>query len=66
MKIGLFREGKRISREQFWVDATAQFTSNFATASNLSKRGRAHGRTSTFDNLVEQLDQMKTIAVAGG
>jgi hypothetical protein len=67
-KIGLFREGKRISREQFWVDGAGGifFQLRYGKQPLELERGKSAIRASTFDDLVEQLDHIKTIAVAGG
>ena len=68
LKIGSFREGKRISREQFWVDGTGAifFSLRYGRQQLEIERGKSTLKASTFDDLVEQLDQIKTIAVAGG
>ncbi|WP_375777820.1 hypothetical protein ACE103_42795 [Bradyrhizobium sp. ma5] len=67
-KIGLFREGKRISREQFWVDGAGAifFQLRYGRQPLELEKGKSTLKASTFDDLVEQLDQIKTIAVAGG
>jgi hypothetical protein len=67
-KIGLFRDGKRISREQFWVDSTGAiyFQLRYGKQPLELEKNKSTLKASTFDDLVEQLDQIKTIAVAGG
>jgi hypothetical protein len=67
-KIGLFREGTRISREQFWVDNAGAifFALRYGKQPLELEKGKSTLKASTFDDLVEQLDQIKTIAVAGG
>jgi hypothetical protein len=67
IKIGLFREGKRISREQFWVDTsgTIYFQLRYGKQPLEPEKGKSALRASTFDDLVEQLDQIKTLAVGG-
>ncbi|KRR23267.1 hypothetical protein [Bradyrhizobium retamae] len=67
-KIGLFREGKRISREQFWVDGSGAiyFQLRYGKQPLELEKGKATLKATTFDDLVEQLDQIKTIAVGGG
>jgi hypothetical protein len=67
-KIGLFREGKRISREQFWVDGNGAifFHLRYGKHPLELEKGNATLKATTFDDLVDQLDQIKTIAVAGG
>ncbi|MGJ4927901.1 hypothetical protein ACQR1I_21855 [Bradyrhizobium sp. HKCCYLS2038] len=68
VKVGLFREGKRISREQFWVDGNGAiyFQLRYGKQPLELEKGKSTLKASTFDDLVEQLDQLKTIAVAGG
>ena len=68
VKIGSFREGRRISREQFWVDASGAifFQLRYGKHPLELEKGKATLKAATFDDLVEQLDQIKTIAVAGG
>ena len=67
-KIGLFRDGKRISREQFWVDGSGAiyFQLRYGKQPLELEKGKSTLKASTFDDLIEQLDQIKTIAVAGG
>ena len=67
-KIGLFREGKRISREQFWVDGsgTIYFQLRYGKQPLELERGKATLKAATFDDLVEQLDHVKIVATAGG
>ena len=68
IKVGLFREGKRISREQFWVDSSGAifFQLRYGKQPLELEKGKSTLKATTFDDLVEQLDQIKTIAVAGG
>jgi hypothetical protein len=68
LKIGSFREGKRISREQFWVDGNGGifFALRYGKTPLELERGKSTLKASTFDDLVAQLDEIKTIAVAGG
>jgi hypothetical protein len=67
-KIGLFREGKRISREQFWVDGngTIYFQLRYGKQPLEMKKGMSTLKAATFDDLVAQLDEVKAVAVAGG
>ena len=66
-KIGSFREGKRISREQFWVDGSAiYFQLRYGKQPLELEKGKSTLKASTFDDLVAQLDEIKTITVAGG
>jgi hypothetical protein len=66
-KIGLFREGMRISREQLWVDGSSAiyFQLRYGKQPLELEKGKSTLKVSTFHDLVEQLDQIKTIAVAG-
>jgi hypothetical protein len=67
-KIGSFREGKRISREQFWVDNSGAiyFQLRYGKQPLELEKGKSTLKASTFDDLVAQLDEIKTITVAGG
>jgi len=72
-KIGLFREGKRISREQFWVDANGGifFQLRYGKQPLELEKGKSTLKAvgtgnAAWDDLVEQLEQIKTLAVAGG
>lgn len=72
-KIGLFREGKRISRENFWVDFSGSIYCSLRYGkqplelekgkSTLKAVGTGNA---AWDDLVEQLEQIKTLTVAGG
>ena len=67
VKIGSFREGKRISREQFWVDGnTIYFQLRYGKQPLELEKGKSTLKAATFDDLVAQLDEIKTITVAGG
>jgi hypothetical protein len=68
LKIGSFREGRRISREQFWVDGSGAiyFQLRYGKQPLELEKGKSTLKAATFDELVEQLDQIKTITVAGG
>jgi hypothetical protein len=67
IKIGLFREGKRISREAFWVDGSGVIYCQLRYGKQPLEleKGKSTLKASTFDDLVEQLDQIKTLAVGG-
>ena len=66
-KIGSFREGKRISREQFWVDGSViYFQLRYGKQPLELEKGKSTLKAATFDDLVAQLDEIKTITVAGG
>ena len=68
VKIGLFREGKRVSREQFWVDAsgTMFFGLRYGKQPLELDKGKSTLKADSWDDMVAQLDEIKTIAVAGG
>ncbi|OSJ19676.1 hypothetical protein BST63_01705 [Bradyrhizobium canariense] len=72
-KISLFREGKRISREQFWVDGAGAiyFQLRYGKQPLELEKGKSTLKAvgtgnAAWDDLVEQLEQIKTLAVAGG
>ncbi len=68
VKIGSFREGKRISREQFWVDNSGAiyFQLRYGKQPLELEKGKSTLKASTFDDLVAQLDEIKIITVGGG
>lgn len=68
LKIGSFREGKRISKEQFWVDGggAIYFQLRYGKQPLELQKGKSTLKASTWDDLVAQLDEVKTITVAGG
>jgi len=68
IKIGLFREGKRVSREQFWVDASGSmyFGLRYGKQPLELDKGKSTLKAESWDDMVAQLDEIKTIAVAGG
>lgn len=57
-----------IGREAFWVDGAGAifFQLRYGKQPLELEKGKSTLKASTFDDLVEQLDQIKTIAVAGG
>jgi hypothetical protein len=57
VKIGLFREGKRISREQFWVDGSGAiyFQLRYGKQPLELEKGKSTLKAATFDDLVAQL-----------
>jgi hypothetical protein len=67
-KIAALRAGGRISREWFWVapDGTLYCELRSGKVPLQVERGKSTLKASSFDDLVEQLDQIKTITVAGG
>jgi hypothetical protein len=66
-KISLFREGKRISKEAFWVDPSGAiyFQLRYGKQPLELQKGKSTLKAPNFDDLVEQLDQIKTLAVGG-
>ena len=68
LKIGSFREGKRISKEQFWVDGSGAiyFQLRYGKQPLELQKGKSTLKATTWDDLVAQLDEVKTITVAGG
>ncbi len=68
VKIGGFREGARISREAFWVDSAGAifFQLRYGKQPLELEKGKSTLKAGTWDDLVAQLDEIKTIAVAGG
>jgi hypothetical protein len=70
VKIGLFREGKRISREQFWVDGIGAiyFQLRYGKQPLELEKGKSTLKAGPggWDDMVAQLDEIKTIAVFGG
>lgn len=67
-KVGLFREGKRVSRESFWIgeNGIIYFHLRYGKQPLEMKKGMSTLKAATFDDLVAQLDEVKTVAVAGG
>jgi hypothetical protein len=67
-KIGSFREGRRISREQFWLDSSGAiyFQLRYGKQPLELEKGKSTLKASTFDDLVAQLEELKIITVAGG
>ena len=68
LNIGLFREGEHVSHKDFWIDESAviYFQLCFCGQRLELKNGDDILRAPTFDDLVEQLDQIKIIAAFGG
>jgi hypothetical protein len=66
-KISLFRDGRRVSREQFWTDSGSIFFQlRYGKQPLELEKGKSVLKAATFDDLVAQLDELKTITVAGG
>jgi hypothetical protein len=68
VKVGLFREGKRISREQFWVDGAGVvfYALKYGKQPVEIERGKSTLKATNFDDLSEQLEHLKIITIAGG
>jgi hypothetical protein len=68
LNLGLFQEGARVSHKHFWIDegAVIYFQLYFCDQRLELKNGDDILKASTFDDLVEQLDQIKIIAAFGG
>jgi hypothetical protein len=68
LNIGLFQEGEHVSHKHFWIDegAVIYFQLYFFDQRVELKNGDDILEASTFDDLVEQLDQVKIIAAFGG
>lgn len=68
LKIGSFREGKRVSKEQFWVDGSGGifFQLRYGKQPLELQKGKSTLKAANWDDLVAQLDEVKTITVAGG
>jgi hypothetical protein len=68
LKIGSFRSGGRISREQFWADGSGNifFQLRYGKQPLELEKGKSTLKAATWDDLVAQLDEIKTITVAGG
>lgn len=66
-KIGTFRNGGRVSREKFWVDGGSMFFALMYGKQALKlEKGMSTLKAATWDDLVAQLDEIKTITIAGG
>jgi hypothetical protein len=70
IKIGSFREGKRISREQFWVDGSGAiyFQLRYGKQPLELEKGKSTLKAGPggWDDLIAQLGEIITITVAGG
>lgn len=62
-----YREGKRVSREQFWIDAsgTIYFQLKYGKQPLEMQKGRSTLKATSFDDLESQLTEIKRIAFAG-
>lgn len=72
-KIALFREGKRVSKETFWVDSNGGIflALRYGRQPLELEKGKSTLKAvgtgnAAWDDLVEQLEQIKTLTVAGG
>jgi hypothetical protein len=70
LKIGSFREGKRIARELFWVDPSGNifFSLKYGKQPLELQKGKntLMAGPGGWDDLAAQLEEIKIIAVAGG
>jgi hypothetical protein len=68
IKIGSFREGKRISREQFWVDNSGAiyFQLRYGKQPLELEKGKSTLKAATWDDLVANLEEIKNATVSGG
>lgn len=68
LNIGLFQEGELISHKNFWTDEAGviYFQLNFCDQRLELTNGDDVLSALIFDDLVEQLDQIKIIAAFGG
>lgn len=66
-KIRLYRDGKRISREQFWLDGsgTVFFQLRYGKQPLEMQKGKSTLKCASFDELEAQLQEIKKIAFAG-
>jgi hypothetical protein len=66
-KIGLYREGKRISREQFWVDqgGAVFFQLRYGKQPLEMAKGKSTLKCQSFEDLEKQLQEVKKITFNG-
>ena len=66
-KIRLYKDGKRISREQFWVDPSGPvfFQLRYGKQPLELQKGKSVLKALNFDDLEAQLNDVKKIALAG-
>src|SRR6266480_2822040 len=68
LKIASFREGRRISKEAFWVDGSGSiyFALRYGRTPLELDKGKSTLKASSWEDLLDQLEQVKIIAIAGG
>jgi hypothetical protein len=66
-KISQYRDGKRISREQFWVDPSGvvYFQLRYGKQPLELAKGKSTLKAQSFDELESQIQEIKKIAFAG-
>jgi hypothetical protein len=67
-KAGSCREGRKVSREWFWLapDGMLYCPLKYGKQPLELDKGKSTLKAATWDDLVAQLDEIKTITVAGG
>ena len=66
-KLGLFAEGKRISRENFWTEGNFIYLQLKYGKQNVEmKRGQSVLKAENISALISMLDEVKAVAIAGG
>jgi hypothetical protein len=68
VKIGSFREGRRISRQQFWIEpgGIIYFALKYGKQPLELEKGKSTLKAATFEDLTAQLEEIKIICLAGG
>src|ERR1700683_2854145 len=68
VKIGSFREGRRISRQQFWIEpgGIIYFALKYGKQPLEVEKGKSIRKAATFEDLTAQLEEIKIICLAGG
>ena len=66
-KISTFKEGRRISKEWFWIapDGIIYLQLKYGKQPLEIEKGKSTLKAATFDDLVAQLDELKILTVAG-
>lgn len=67
-KISSFRAGQRVSKEKFWTDGsgTIFFALQYGRQNLEIERNKNALRAATWDDLLDQLEQIKILTLAGG
>lgn len=69
LKIGSYRDGKRVSREKFWLgaDGSIYFQMKYGKQPLELQKGKSTLKsTGGWDDIIAQLDEVKIITLAGG